>query len=147
MTEIPSPLRRGGTALAVGIVMLLGLYCGREGPKPGVFPHEQNEAAATSHSNVGFASHEKCIQHFRKHGQEFGLITIEEYLRRAQELRDRPAGGPILEYFRRDGVTSRFDRETGAFIAFNPDRTIRTFFRPNDGEAYFRRQSKRLPND
>jgi len=44
---------------------------------------------------------------------------------------------------RADGVITRFDRKTGAFLAFNPDLIIRTYFKPNDGERYFRRQSKR----
>ena len=43
----------------------------------------------------------------------------------------------------RSDVLARYDRETGAFIAFNPDGVIRTFFRPNDGERYFRRQAER----
>jgi pyocin large subunit-like protein len=38
-------------------------------------------------------------------------------------------------------VISRFDKATGSFIAFNADGTIRTFFRPVDGENYFRRQA------
>jgi pyocin large subunit-like protein len=61
----------------------------------------------------------------------------------AQELRDRPIDGSVLEAARSDGVVTRFDRASGAFLAFNRDRTIRTFFKPNDGEAYFRRQLNR----
>ncbi len=64
----------------------------------------------------------------------------------AQTLRDAPAGGMVLEIVRpADGVVSRFDKSNGAFLAFNPDRTIRTYFKPNDGESYFRRQAKRPP--
>lgn len=92
---------------------------------------------------VGFRDPERLAEHYRKHGAEFGTISREEYLRRAQVLRDAPAGGSILEFRRADGVTTRFDRTSGAFIAFDPDRTIRTFFHPNDGEAYFLRQRKR----
>ena len=32
---------------------------------------------------------------------------------------------------------------TGSFIAFNANGVIRTFFKPNDGERYYRRQSER----
>ncbi|MBL8960165.1 MAG: hypothetical protein JNJ98_09950, partial [Gemmatimonadetes bacterium] len=67
------------------------------------------------------------------------------YLRLAQALRDTLPGGPILEARRPDGVITRFDRTSGAFLAFNRDGTIRTFFRPNDGEQYFRRQARRRP--
>ena len=65
------------------------------------------------------------------------------YLRAAQTLRDQPAGGAVLELRRSDGVVTRFDKTSGAFLAVNRDGTIRTFFRPNDGEAYFRRQATR----
>jgi len=61
----------------------------------------------------------------------------------AQELRDRPADDSVLEAVRGDGVVTRFDRKNGAFLAFNRDRIIRTFFKPNDGESYFRRQLNR----
>jgi len=95
-------------------------------------------------SGPGFRNPELLEQHFRKHGSEFGSIRKLEYLRLAQELRDAPAGGPILEARRPNGEFSRFDRRHGYFGAYNPDRTIRTFFIPNDGERYFNRQARRL---
>jgi pyocin large subunit-like protein len=95
------------------------------------------------HAEIGFRDREHLAQHYRKHGREFGSVGMSEYLRLAQTLRDRPAGGPVLEAVRADGVITRFDRSSGAFIAFDPDLTIRTFFRPNQGETYFRRQARR----
>src|SRR5215475_344895 len=104
----------------------------------------KDQAAGTAiRAESGFATRRKFLDHYEKHGAEFGSISREEYLRQAQSLRDSPAGGDILEAVRADGVITRFDRKTGAFIAFNPDLTIRTYFKPNDGERYFRRQSKR----
>jgi len=93
-------------------------------------------------SDIGFFSRQKLIDHYEKHGREFGAITMEEYLFRAKTLRDRPIGGKVLEFVRSDGVITRFDRTNGDFIAFNPDGVIRTFFRPSAGEAYFRRQAR-----
>ena len=94
-------------------------------------------------SGPGFRSRSQFEEHYRKHGAEFGDIGKQEYLRLAQDLRDAPAGGPILESVRADGVISRFDKRKGYFGAYNPDRTIRTFFIPNNGERYFWRQAKR----
>ncbi len=91
----------------------------------------------------GFRSPELLNEHFHKHGAEFGHIDKREYLRLAQELRDAPPGGPILESRRRNGEFSRFDKRHGYFGAYNPDRTIRTFFIPNDGVRYFERQARR----
>jgi pyocin large subunit-like protein len=93
-------------------------------------------------SGPGFRSKRQLEQHFQKHGSEFGHITEAEYLHLAQQLRDAPAGGPILEA-RRDSVITKFDKRTGYFGAYNLDQTIRTFFIPNQGESYFRRQANR----
>jgi pyocin large subunit-like protein len=94
-------------------------------------------------SGPGFRSPEKLDEHYQKHGHEFGAISKADYLRLAQELRDAPVGGPILEARRPGGEFSRFDRRRGYFGAYNRNGTIRTFFIPNAGERYFRRQAQR----
>jgi len=94
-------------------------------------------------SGPGFRSRAQFDEHYQKHGAEFGAIGQAEYLRLAQQLRDAPAGGPILEARRPNGEFSRFDRRHGYFGAYNRDGTIRTFFIPNNGERYFRRQANR----
>jgi len=98
---------------------------------------------APARPEIGFRTHEGLAEHYRKHGLEFGSISMDRYLRLAQALRDRPAGGLILEAVRGDGVIVRYDKSSGAFIAFNRDGTIRTFFRPDRGDAYFRSQLQR----
>lgn len=95
-------------------------------------------------SHIGFRSRAQLEEHFAKHGREFGRLTIEDYLAMAQQLRDASPGGDVLEIIRKtDGVISRYDRSSGAFLAADADGTIRTFFKPNDGESYFRRQATR----
>ena len=104
---------------------------------------EAREQGRVFGSSVGFTSRRALDEHFEKHGAEFAGNSNTEYLSIAQTLRDARVGGPILEVIRNDGVSSRFDRRDGTFIAFNRDGTIRTCFRPNDGERYFRRQAYR----
>ena len=111
--------------------------------------------AAPARPEIGFRSEERLALHWRKHGREFGDVTMAGYLRLAQSLRDRPAAAypapagsardprAVLEAVRGDGVVTRFDRASGAFLACDADGTIRTFFKPHDGEAYFRRQLER----
>jgi pyocin large subunit-like protein len=99
-------------------------------------------AAIAMAGGPGFRSQAQFDEHYQKHGTEFGNISQSEYLRLAQELRDAPVGGSILEIKRQDGQFSRFDRRHSYFGAYNPDRTIRTFFIPNDGERYFERQAR-----
>ena len=93
----------------------------------------------------GFASRQRLVEHYEKHGSEFPGLSIDAYLAAAQALRDAPVSEDVLEARRRDGVVTRFDLRSGAFLAANRDGTIRTFFRPNDGERYFRRQASREP--
>jgi pyocin large subunit-like protein len=113
-----------------------------------------NQKASASQSNsanvdanvdysIGFANRSKYEQHFIKHGGEFPGVSKEQYLRMAQEMRDAPLSDSLIESPQARGNLSRFDRTTGAFLAFANDKTIFTFFRPNDGEAYFKRAAKR----
>ncbi len=105
--------------------------------------HETAPSSRSWGASVGFVDQRRLAEHYEKHGAEFGNITRQDYLHQAQLLRDAQVGGPVLQTVRGDGVTTRFDRETGAFIAFNRNGTIRTFFKPNDGERYYRRQAER----
>ena len=126
------------------LVALLALVLGAAIPAPALAAG----AAATAErdtSTIGFRSRSLLAEHHKKHGAEFGKVTQTEYLRLAQKLRDRPTSDDVVEAKRADGVITRFERSTGAFIAFNRDLTIRTFFKPSDGEAYFRRQARRDP--
>ncbi|HEY4361864.1 MAG TPA: hypothetical protein VGN17_12875 [Bryobacteraceae bacterium] len=100
-------------------------------------------ALALLAAGAGFRTRKLFDEHYRKHGSEFGRITQDEYLRLAQDLRDAPVGGPILEAVKPGGVVSRFDRRKSYFGAYDRNGTIRTFFIPNDGERYFRRQATR----
>ena len=141
---------RGTLLLLIVLVVSFGESCLQHNSPParnasvtGQSRSSPAQPAKSEASSVGFASRTKLVEHYEKHGREFGSITIDEYLQMAQELRDRPADGSVVEAARSDGVVTRFDRGSGAFLAFTADRTIRTFFKPNDGEAYFRRQLKR----
>ena len=106
----------------------------------------RTNSAQSSSTNPGrgFRDRAHLDEHFAKHGSEFPGLSAAQYLAMAQTLRDAPVGGNILEIIRAsDGVASRFDRRSAAFLAFDRDGTIRTFFKPNDGEKYFRRQANR----
>jgi pyocin large subunit-like protein len=135
--------------LALLVLLFFAIACGSPQAPPTQAQKTKDAVesnAASSHikrPDIGFATRQKLVDHYRKHGREFGSITMEQYLRGAQELRDRPAGGAILEFTRPDGSVTRFDRKSGDFIAFNRDGVIRTYFRPTDGEAYYQRQHRR----
>lgn len=113
---------------------------------PGTAAPSVNPAPPAPRSTIGFRSRTRLEEHFAKHGGEFAAATANDYLAMAQRVRALPPSATVLELTRpTDGVISKFDRESGAFLAFDADSTIRTFFKPNDGEAYFKRQARRSP--
>jgi hypothetical protein len=133
----------GFVLLAVALSAIFGR--GPERPPIGVEPGqvEARDPGKVFGPSVGFTSRRSFDEHYEKHGSEFSGASKADYLRIAQTLRDARPGGPVLEVIRNDGVSTRFDRRDGTFVAFNRDGTIRTCFRPNDGERYFRRQADR----
>ena len=134
MIMLPRPVQHHAPALEPALPTAVGRSSADQSRKNNAAPYG---------ANIGFRSHERTVEHFRKHGREFGNIEIDEYVRRAQALRDAPVGRDVLEFQRPDGVTVRFERSSGAFIAFNANGVIRTFFKPNDGLRYFERQRTR----
>lgn len=135
-------------ALAVAVILAYWTHVApRDVPSLAPAAQAETQDVAAPHKvwgpGVGFETARKLDEHYEKHGAEFGRITKQDYLHQAQLLRDTAVGGPVLEAKRSNGGASRFDKQTGAFVAFNRDGTIRTFFRPNDGERYFRRQAER----
>lgn len=140
--------RKVTLSLSALLLAVLGLWFGPDAlrapasdPAPGAATKPAAPAAVDA--RVGFTSERALDEHWRKHGREFGDVTRAQYLRLAQLLRDAPLGGPVREKRRSDGVITRFDTRSGAFVAFHQDRTIRTFFAPNDGLQYFERQAER----
>jgi len=132
-------VRRFLAPLLACFVLIGATSCG---PSP-VASSNPNSTVSIVGPEFGFYDEEGLREHYSKHGAEFGGISREEYLARARALRDAPVGGDILQIIRADTVRTRFDRAKGDFIAFDQDLTIRTFFRPNDGERYFNRQATR----
>jgi len=109
------PTRRFLVVLAVTLAVALPALCGGR----------------------GFRTQHLLEEHYQRHGRDFGDVTQEKYLHLAQQLRDAHPGKSVLEVKRPDGSGARFDRKTGAYVSYDPDGTIRTFFRPKDGERFF----------
>ena len=90
-----------------------------------------------------FASEKHLNDHYVKHvirQKEFGKLSKEEYLRRAQELVTSEPGGDILVKKRSNGDRLFYNRRTNEFAVLSADGVIRTFFKPRDGIDYFLRQ-------
>src|SRR5258706_14552160 len=97
-------------------------------------------------SGPGFRTRRQFDEHYQKHGREFGNISQQEYLRLGQELRDAPAGGPILEAVKPGGIITRLDRRKGCFGEYKTGGTIREIFIHYVDRRSFKCQTRR-PNE
>jgi RHS repeat-associated protein len=87
-----------------------------------------------------FRTEQNLVDHFLKHGKEYGNITQADYLSKAQQLINSKAGGDILTKIRTNGDTLFFNKATGDFAVKSSDGFIRTLFKPADGLDYFLKQ-------
>lgn len=95
----------------------------------------KTEPAAYTYS---FRKAEYLQEHFEKHGAEFGYASADEYLAGANRVVVSPEALHKLEAEDGDDV---YYLESGNEIVFvSTDGYIRTYFKPNDGKAYFDRQ-------
>lgn len=95
----------------------------------------KTEPAAYTYS---FRKAEYLQEHFEKHGAEFGYASADEYLAGANRVVVSPEALHKLEAEDGDDV---YYLESGNEIVFvSTDGYIRTYFKPDDGKAYFDRQ-------
>lgn len=91
----------------------------------------------------GFRSEQDFEDHYQKHKGEYGNISREEYLKRAQTLRDTPPDGKnVKEIQRGDDRTSKYDTRSNDFGVYERDGTVVTYFKPTQGERYFNSQAE-----
>lgn len=84
-----------------------------------------------------FQSEALLQHHYEKHVGEFGEISIPEYLRRANAFAEQEVSKDVVSLLRSDGSISKYCFSTNEFIVINSDGTIRTYFKPEQKEAYW----------
>jgi len=79
------------------------------------------------------------IDHVERHGDDFGINSLEDYAKSAQDFfekgMDESSG-----YFRKvddNGTIRIYDSNTDTFGSFNPDGSTRTYYKPNPEEHHF----------
>jgi len=100
---------------------------------------DKTEVADTSSNNkiYSFRTDDFFTSHYEKHGGEFGSITRQQYLAKANEL---ISSKTALTKTEEDGDLLYYDAEKNEFLVLSTDGYIRTFFKPDDGMDYFERQ-------
>ena len=80
----------------------------------------------------------RWLPHFEKHAAEFGHRTPVEYLRGARDLVGRSG---VQTFTRSNGDRLFYDAARNEFAVLRPDGVLRTYFRPQNGSAYWRSQT------
>ena len=103
----------------------------------------------------GFPNKQKLNNHWqngRTHAAEYapdGITTKEQYEKRAVQLLESPCGNGIKGYKTKDGLICRYDSKKNDFAKGSPEKGVRTMFKPDDGEEYYRRrlEAEGIEND
>lgn len=142
--KIPKWIKRIVTA-AILVCLVYGYLQGQNASFQITNESDQLEYVYPSEAvdtDLQFRTEQKLEEHFQKHvieQQEFGDISVEDYLYFAQELMTVVEGEDTLTK-EIDGETFYYDAETNEFGVLSSDGYIKTFFKPSDGQAYFDRQ-------
>lgn len=90
-----------------------------------------------SSGGYSFRTQKLFDDHYKKHGDEFGSITKEEYLSGANAL---IANKNALQKTEDDGDKLFYLENSNEFAVLSSDGYIRTYFRPDSGIDYWNRQ-------
>ncbi len=101
-----------------------------------------NTYEGQNYSAYSFSSEQALQEHFDKHRSEFGYSTKEEYLQGAINVIENPASLKKTE--KEDGDIVYYLQSTNEIVFVSPSGTIRTYFKPTDGIAYFNRQQVQI---
>ncbi len=94
----------------------------------------------------GFPNKQKLNNHWqngRTHAAEYapdGITTKEQYEKRAVQLLESSCGNGIKGYKTKEGLVCRYDTKKNDFAKGSPEKGVRTMFKPDDGEDYYKRQ-------
>jgi hypothetical protein len=78
-----------------------------------------------------FADAAKRLDHYTRHGADFGATSAAQYEGMADTFLNGPRGTGVLEKVRANGDIVRYDPATQAFGVVKPDGTIRTYYKPD----------------
>jgi hypothetical protein len=85
-----------------------------------------------------FRNFDLLNEHFEKHGRAMGYTSTEDYLAAANEVVYNSSS--LHKKQKEDGDDVYFLQETDDLVIVSSDGYIRTYFRPEDGIAYYNRQ-------
>lgn len=106
---------------------------------PGSQYYQDSTSSEESSSNsYSFRNDKYLLQHFEKHGSEFGYETKEEYLAGANKVISSKDALHKTEAEDSDDVY--YLENSNEFVIVSVDGYIRTYFKPSGGIDYYNRQ-------
>lgn len=102
----------------------------RNGPEAIEFLAKNGDGTGTA-----FANGQRFAEHFFKHADEFNHTTPQVYLNAARTLTN--GGNGVETFVRTNGDKLFYRAETNEFSVMSQDGVIRTYFKPEDGRAYW----------
>jgi len=107
-------------------------------PKQEFAPTQSQTHVVWSHGHNGGSANAE--EHWQKHGHEFPEFhSAQDYERGAQNFIAAPPAGTLTKH-RDNGDTLFYNPATNTFAVADRRGEPRTFFRPNNGRAYWDRQ-------
>jgi len=85
---------------------------------------------------------ETLTRHFDDHGADFGAVDEEDYIRKAGKFFSDSQEKNLPTAVNEEGIIKVYDSETNTFGSYNPDGTIKTFYKPTRGQEYWNDQIK-----
>ncbi|MDU1005146.1 MULTISPECIES: zinc-ribbon domain containing protein [Clostridium] len=85
-----------------------------------------------------FRTAKDCADHFKKHGNEFGYKTEQQYLEGANRVIN--SSDSLHKKEKEDGDDVYYLKDSNEFVIVSTTGYIRTYFKPDDGIAYYNRQ-------
>lgn len=107
-----------------------------QGETDAVFEPEQEQVSVTP--QYRFRNEDLLNEHYQKHGVEMGFASKEEYQAAASAVVTNENSLHKLEA--EDGDDVYYLEANNEFVIVSTDGFIRTYFKPNDGIAYYNRQ-------
>lgn len=100
---------------------------------------EQNVAQEVNVPNgFTFKSDSLLQEHFNKHGSEFGYASVSEYESGANAIINSPDA--LQKREAEDGDSVYYSEAKNELVVLSTQGYIRTYFKPEDGIAYYNRQ-------
>jgi len=96
------------------------------------------DSGYTAPSSYAFRSEKLLSEHYSKHGIEMGFASAKEYEAGAVAVIENAAALNKVEL--EDGDEVYYLKSTNEFVVVSTDGYIRTYFKPDDGIAYYNRQ-------